>query len=330
MTMEERVKAVEALGLSLRQAQYLVTVALHSEYCLRRQYTAFTGTKTGKNVQRFLEGLVARQLACRTTYRLDRGYVYHLHAWSLYHAVGHPNDRNRLQMSAAAIARRLMLLDIVLSSPAVTWIATEAEKVALFTTRFQVPIHALPRRTLLPEAQTTQASRYFRDKLPIGLEADSSTVRFVYLATDASADSFERFLRDHARLLNALPAWTVVIAHPPRLTPPASWTTTFERFVSGVGVLDGIDVGGLERHFRVRRAVERLNFAAVELNDLQTYRDKARLFDTPAIESLFARWLSSGQGRLDPASLQAQTCGRLVIQPLVHRYEQFGAYAGLV
>jgi hypothetical protein len=281
-------------------------------------------------VQRFLEGLVARQLARRTTYRLDRGYVYHLHAWSLYHAVGHPNDRNRLQMSAAAIARRLMLLDIVLSSPAVTWIATEAEKVALFTTRFQVPIHALPRRTLLPEAQTTQTSRYFRDKLPIGLEADSSTLRFVYLSTDASADSFERFLRDHARLLNALPAWTVVIAHPPRFTPPASWTTTFERFVSGVGVLDGIDIGGLERHFRVRRAIEQLDFGAVQLDDLQTYRDRARLFDTPAIESLFARWLSSGQKRLEPASLLAPTGGRLVILGLVHRYEQFGAYAGLV
>jgi hypothetical protein len=134
-------------------------------------------------------------------------------------------------MSAAAIARHLMLLDVVLSDPAVTWIATEAEKVALFTTRFHVPIHALPRRTLLPEAQTAQASRYFRDKLPIGLEGDPPTVRFVYLATEASAVSFERFLRDHAQLFNALPAWTVVIAHPPRLTPPTSWTTTFERVV---------------------------------------------------------------------------------------------------
>ncbi|HEY9467437.1 MAG TPA: hypothetical protein VIR54_30305, partial [Vicinamibacterales bacterium] len=53
----------------------------HSGYCLRRHYTAFTGTKTGKNVQRFLESLVARQFAQKTTYRVDRGYVYHLHAW---------------------------------------------------------------------------------------------------------------------------------------------------------------------------------------------------------------------------------------------------------
>jgi hypothetical protein len=86
----------------------------------------------------------------------------------------------------------------------------------------------------------------------------------------------------------------------------------------------------MERHFCVRRAIEQLDFGAVQLDDLQTYRDRARVFDTPAIESLFARWLSSGQERLEPVSLQAQTAGRLVIQPLIHRYEQFGAYAGLV
>jgi hypothetical protein len=330
MTMEERVQAVEALGFSTRQAQFLVTVALHSGYCLRRHYTAFTETKTGKNVQRFLEGLVARQLARRTTYRLDRGYVYHLHAWSLYQAVGHPNDRNRLQMSAAAIARHLMLLDIVLSDPAVTWIATEAEKVALFTTRFQVPFHALPRRTLLPEAQTARASRYFRDKLPIGLEADSTTVRFVYLATDASVDSFERFLRDHARLFDALSAWTVALVHPPRLTPPSSWTTAFQRCAGSVSALGSVDVADLERHFRVRRAAERYDFTALTIDDLKTYRERLRRFDEPAIETLFARWLASGEERLDLNLLEVPVRGRLVIQSLPHRYEQFGAYAGLV
>jgi hypothetical protein len=330
MTMEERVQAVEALGFSPRQAQFLVTVALHSGYCLRRHYTAFTGTKTGKNVQRFLEGLVARQLARRMTYRLDRGYVYHLHAWPLYHALGHPNDRNRLQMSAAAIARHLMLLDVVIGDRAVRWIATEAEKVALFTTRFHVPVHALPRRTLLPEAKTSQATRYFRDKLPIGLEGDSPTVRFVYLATGASTDSFERFLCDHARLLSALPAWSIIVVHPPRLTPPASWTTIFKRFIGGVGVLDSVDVPSLLRHFRVRRAVEQENFSVLTIDDIRTYRDNLRRFDEPAIQALFARWLFHDDERIEPASLSKRMCGRLVIQRLVHSYEQFGSYAGLV
>jgi len=39
----------------------------------------FTGTQNGKHVRRFFEGLVARRLAVRLTYRPDRGHVYHLH-----------------------------------------------------------------------------------------------------------------------------------------------------------------------------------------------------------------------------------------------------------
>jgi hypothetical protein len=44
MTAEERVQAVQALGFLPRQARFLMTVALHSGYCLRRQYMTFTGT----------------------------------------------------------------------------------------------------------------------------------------------------------------------------------------------------------------------------------------------------------------------------------------------
>jgi hypothetical protein len=331
MTMEERVQAVEALGFLPRQAGFLATVALHSGYCLRRHYTAFTETKTGKNVQRFLESLVVRQLAQKTRYRVDRGYVYHLHAWPLYRAIGHPNDRNRLQLSAAAIARRMMLLDVVLSEPAVEWIATEADKVALFTKRFQVPLHALPRRTILPAGKTVQASRYFRDKLPIGLEGDPLNVRFVYLATDANVAGFEHFLRDHARLVSALPAWTMTVVHPQRVTSSSSWASAFERFVS-LSAATEVPFAELERYFRVRRFVERQDFAAVTVDDLRNYRHNRARFGGPAIEALFAHWLASGEDRLDPTMLQTRPVvpGRLVIQPLTHRYEQFGAYAGLV
>lgn len=331
MTMEERVQAVEALGFLPRQARFLATVALHSGYCLRRHYTAFTGTKTGKNVQRFLESLVARQFAQKTTYRVDRGYVYHLHAWPLYRAVGHPNDRNRLQLSAAAIARRMMLLDVVLSEPAVEWIATEADKVALFTKQLHVPLHALPRHTLLPAGKTAQASRYFRDKLPIGLEGDPQTIRFVYLATDANVTGFEHFLRDHARLVSALPAWAMMVVHPQRVKSPSSWVNTFERFVSLCVAIDAPH-SELERYFRVRRSVERNDFTAVTVDDLRHYRHNRERFGGPGIEALFARWLVRGDDRLDPTMLQTPPVvpGRLVIQPLMHRYEQFGAYAGLV
>ena len=45
---------------------------------------------------------------------------------------------------------------------------------------------------------------------------DPPVVHLVYLATDGGTASFEWFLREHARLLSALPAWVIVVAHEAR------------------------------------------------------------------------------------------------------------------
>ena len=95
MTFDERVAALAPLGFTSRQTRFLVMAALHSGYCLRRQYLAFAGVRYGKNVRDFLEALVRRQLAQRFQYQPNRGHVYHLHAKSLYRALAQPENRNR-------------------------------------------------------------------------------------------------------------------------------------------------------------------------------------------------------------------------------------------
>ena len=95
MTFEERLEALSPLGFTPRQTRFLVTVALHSGYCLRRQYASFAGVAYGKNVRTFLDALVERRLASRFTYRADRGHLYHVQARSIYRALGHEDDRNR-------------------------------------------------------------------------------------------------------------------------------------------------------------------------------------------------------------------------------------------
>jgi hypothetical protein len=52
MTLDERAEATAVFGFTPRQARFLVTVALHSGFCLRRQYEAFAGIQYGKNVGR--------------------------------------------------------------------------------------------------------------------------------------------------------------------------------------------------------------------------------------------------------------------------------------
>lgn len=331
MTLEQQLQSLAPLGFTPRQTRFLATVALHSGYCLRRQYASFAGVAYGKNVRTFLDALVERRLASRFTYRTNRGHLYHVHARSIYRAIGHEDDRHRRHTSPAYVARRLMLLDVVLGEPHAEWFATEAEKVALFTERFRVPTTELPRYAV-SDVGDSGASRYFGHKLPIAVAGDPSRVHLVYLATEPGAQPFERFLRDHARLLRTLPAWTVVVVQPSHVSATALWEATFRRVVDGTVRLGSEGAQALERYFVARRAVERKEFTKLSAADLQAFRTAKLRFAEPAIEALFALWASTEEDRVDPALLLGvlPRHGQLVVRTLPHSYQQFGAFAGVL
>ena len=48
MTWEERVRAVQSLRFTERQAGFLVLVMLHAGVCLGRQYRTFAASRTGR------------------------------------------------------------------------------------------------------------------------------------------------------------------------------------------------------------------------------------------------------------------------------------------
>ena len=158
MTFDERVAALAPLGFTPRQTRFLVTAALHSGYCLRRQYLAFAGIRYGKNVCDFLEALVRRHLARRFRYQSNRGHIYHLQAKALYRALAQLDNRNRRHVSPAVIARKLMLLDAVLTVPDAEWYATEEDKVALFTGERGIPLRDLPQRVYTPTHRGPETS----------------------------------------------------------------------------------------------------------------------------------------------------------------------------
>jgi hypothetical protein len=277
MTFTERVQAVETFGCSARQARFLALVALHGGYYVRRQYLTATGTRNGKNAQWFLDQLVARQVAARCRYRADRGYVYRLQHRSLYRAMGLDQNRNRRPAAPALIARKLMLLDVVLSEPNAEWVATEAEKVALFTERFGVSQDDLPRGTLIAEGADPHTTRRFKDKLPIALVGDPPMVHFVFLTVEGSVTSFERFLHTHGRLLSALPTWTVLVTHPRHIGSTAL-EAAFRRFVGDEPALSAARLPDVERYFVARRAIERNEFAQLSIGELQRFRSTRLAF----------------------------------------------------
>ena len=297
MTFTERVQALEPLGLTPRQTRFVVTLALHGGYCLRRHYATFAGLRYGRHVREFLDGLVARRLARRTQYRADRGYLYHLHAKAVYRAIDQPENRNRRTASPALIAQRLMLLDHVLREPADEWFATEADKVALFTERFHVPHADLPQRTYGPPDGSTRTTRYFIHKLPIAVLGDPPLVQLVCLITQSGGRGCAAFLRDHRCLLRHLPAWTLAAVGPAHVTSLSACQTIFDAFVTAMRCSGPVaDADELRWYFVARRAVEQQQLGALSVADLDRVRAARRRFASPPYESLYAGWRARGDG----------------------------------
>ncbi len=207
------------MGFTQRQARFLTLVALHSGYCLRRQYASVAAVSYGKNVRDVLDDLVARDLARRLTFRRDRGHLYDLFSRSLSAAIQQQDNRKRRHASPALIARKLMLLDFVLLHPERDWYVTETEKVDLFLETLRVPAWALPHRTYEATSRTTGPTvRYHVQKLPIFPTRDPLRVHFVCLVTDAAARDISLFVREHAPLTAQLARHTLVVVRPSRRT----------------------------------------------------------------------------------------------------------------
>ena len=300
MTFDERVPALAPWRLTPRQTRFVVTVALHGGYCLRRQYMAFAGLQYGKVVREFLDGLVARRLAGRVAYRQDRGFLYHVHARSIYRALQQDDNRNRRRTSPAAIARKLMILDFVIGEPATEWYRDRSRQ-------GRVLHAALWRAAARPAAadyaaydqRLTPTTRYFVHKLPIGVAGDPPRVHFVTLALDPSGQGFASFLHDHARLLSHLPDWTVVVVGPKGRSGATAAATCSTGTWRGSRASAAWDRREVARYFVTRRAVEANELAHVSVTDLNHCREARRRFADPIVETLYARWLVDGDRVLE-------------------------------
>jgi hypothetical protein len=335
MTFEDRVRALEPFGFTERQTRFLVTAALHSGYCLRRQYLRFAGVRYGKNVIDFLESLVERELAARLTFRADRGHVYHLHTRSIYRAIGQEDNRNRRVASAALIARKVMLLDYVLGHDEVEWIATEQDKVDAFADRFRVPTADLPQRVFSAASVGRAATtRYFVDKLPIAIAGDPPDASFLYLVTDHSGRDFGRFLMDHSRLFDALPAWTVIVFGPAASPGRTACDAVFARHMQGTKCSESASHADLRDYFAMRRTVDRGDLSRLSVADIDRFRQWRERFSAPAFETRYAAWLTQGDRVLEalaPAATprRPRRAGRLVHEVFAFDYSQFGSLPGV-
>ena len=134
----------------------------------------------------------------------------------LYDAIEQRDVRFRKRMALGRALERLMILDHVLAHREFHWLGAEQDKVAHFLTTTSLDRDALPRLAFGVPPNVTV--RHFPDKLPIGVSPDGRQHAFLYLLVSPLPDDFRVFLRRHAELLRALPAWSVQLLVPVKQT----------------------------------------------------------------------------------------------------------------
>lgn len=299
MTLEERTKAIAAKGYTDRQARFLVTVMLHSGVCVVRQYCAFSGITRGRKTQDFFANMIDRGHASSATDAHGRVRAFHVHNRGLYEVIGEPHNRNRKPVSVASAVERLMILDAVLESPKVEWLATERDKLAHFTRALGTSF----RRSDLPHltfgVAPRMTTRFFPDKLPIGVAGKGDRTIFTFLVTRSSPVDFRSFLHRHAELLRALPCWRL------RLLIPSHLAGAREAYISAFReeLLSPLRLAAaeeLEWFFAARAAA---STRAPEEQD--RFERAGRAFDAPRYWLLYRRWRSEGRAALDAISSSA-------------------------
>ncbi len=296
MIFADRARAVTKLGFTERQGSFLATVALHSGVCMDRHYCAFAGIRHGQKTHDFFEDLVGRRFA--TAYRCAHGRarIFHLHRRGLYEAIGEPDSRFRRPTPIARAIERLMLLDAVLASRNITWLATEREKVTHFTRLLHTRINRdeLPHLTFGRDGAKTV--RYFPDKLPIGVHSDGGTHVFTYLLNRDVPVDFRPFLHRHAGLFRALPRWTIRLLVPTHLEDAiglyeAAWR---EEFASPLRLSTADE---LRWYFEQRRQLEQRSGGTDGLDQARYVRARDA-FGAPRYRVLYRAWLRQGPSTL--------------------------------
>ena len=329
MTDAERIAAIAGYGFTTRQASFLVTALLHAGVCVPRQYCAFAGIAWGQVAADFFASLTARRFATVYPWARRGGQVFHLHHKALYRAIGEPDSRYRRRGNVERAVERLMLLDAVLLTPSLRWLATERDKVAYCLNDRQLAFEDLPSVTFTSGALRT--TRYFPDKLPLAVASATSEVTLVYLVTDPSGHAFRVFLEGHRRLLERLARWRVLLVFPRLLarSEPSQRAAIADLCAAPMRP-------ALLEEFRwfcsVRHAVEQGGTGRLDL-DAARYARARSAFGAPRFYGLYRQWVRDGDGiwprLLSPAFHQAWQSGIARVETIVLPFV-YGELGGLV
>lgn len=314
----ERVAALQSFGYTSRQAQFLVRVALHSGYFLRRQYVAFIACGHGLATTRFLAGVVARgHVQMRPGRR--HGQLFHLSARPIYAAIDQEDNRHRRPAEWAAVVRKLMTLDFVLAQPDVQFIATESDKVALLRDTYGLPDTCWPSKRYLSRRPSGRPTvRYFVDKMPWFHHPTDARLWLTYVDSGDTRAGWETFLTQYRDLLTALGGGVAYVGrdwdHRVRLV--------FDRVIGQRSTARPRDLAAFLDYCAMRRRIDAEDWAHFSIADINRFRDHLRPhFATARYDALYYRWLVDGNAILTEATAAGTPVNcALKVQRVPHPY----------
>ena len=329
MTHAERIDAVSQLGLTSRQAAFLVTVASHTGVCLSRHYCTFAGLVWGQAVRDFFAMLLERRFVTACPCARRGAKLYHFQHKAIYRAIGEPNSRLRRPTPVARAVERMMVLDAMLADPDLVWLGTERDKLAHFSACTSLRPDEMPR--LIFRGATGTTMRYFPDRFPIGCHPDGRPPVFLYLIRRWDSFDFRMFLQRHGALLRALAEWRIRLLVPPHLRgAEARYQTTCWNELATPLKPDALDE--LRWYFERRRT---LRVPSLEATD-ERYRRAHVRFSAPRFRALYRQWNELGHGLLEfqgshlLSEALRRRSGRVDCHVLEHQYSHLSPLVGTV
>ena len=196
-----RERALEPLGWTGCEAEWIALVCLHSGVFTRAQFCHYFDARRNRAL-RFVQTLMDRKAAVESdsvTFN-GGGRTCRISSKPIYRALGVENIRHRRKAQPPVVMRRLLSLDFVLEHPGMNWLPAEPEKVEFFE-GLGLSRRLIPRRIYYGAVGTRK--RYFALKLPLAVDAE--TVTFVYVDPGHStASELHSWGAAHGALWDAL------------------------------------------------------------------------------------------------------------------------------
>ena len=324
---EQRAAAIAGFGFTERQARFLVTVMVHAGVFVERQYCAFANIVHGQKTHDFVE---RRHVTMIEVGPRHQGRMFHVGYKPLYAAIGQTDNRHRKPAPAGKMVERLMLLDAVLDRRTLTWLGTEQDKRRYFSRCLgaRLKLTEFPQVRFGRGEKTT--TRYFPDKMPIGVEPETGQHVFVYLVTSPTPMDFRLFLLRHLELLRGVGRWTIRVLFP---SPFAASIRVSEAAARDhlAAPLPPAAAEELVWYFAERKRREQSGANIVD----ERFARAGQAFQGPRFRTLYRHWQTSGNSTVwataSPSLKDAveRGDGRLEFVALTRQYLHLASQIGV-